>query len=137
MCGIVGIAQQSGRHRFGAADGGELHRRSGMGLVSEVLRPKVLDDLPGQSAIGHVRYSTAGDPNPANAQPFLMRHHRGPIAVAHNGNLVDAAKVRAELEEEGSIFQTQTDTETVLHLVARSRVAARSSMREELSGSSS
>ena len=84
--------------------------------------PEVLAGLPGASAVGHVRYSTAGDPNPANAQPFLMRHHRGPIAVAHNGNLVDASLVRTELEDDGSIFQTHTDTETILHLVARSKV---------------
>jgi amidophosphoribosyltransferase len=70
-----------------------------------------------------VRYSTSGASDPRNAQPFLLRHHRGPIAVAHNGNLVDAALVRAELEFEGAIFQTTTDTETILHLVARSRAS--------------
>jgi amidophosphoribosyltransferase len=74
-------------------------------------------------SIGHVRYSTAGDSNPANAQPFLLQHHRGPIAVAHNGNLVDGAAARAELEGEGAIFQTTTDTEVLLHLIARSRAA--------------
>jgi amidophosphoribosyltransferase len=68
-----------------------------------------------------VRYSTSGDSNPANAQPFLLRHHRGPIAVAHNGNLVDAALIRSDLEGDGAIFQTTTDTEVLLHLVARSK----------------
>jgi len=70
-----------------------------------------------------VRYSTAGSSTGVNAQPFLLRHHRGPIAVAHNGNLVDAALVRSSLEFEGAIFQSTTDTETILHLIARSRAA--------------
>jgi amidophosphoribosyltransferase len=139
MCGIVGIfghheaatlaylglyaLQHRGQESAGivTADGGELARRAGMGHVADVFSRRVLSELPGTSAIGHVRYSTSGDSNPGNAQPFLLRHHRGPIAVAHNGNLVDAALVRAELEGEGSIFQTTTDTETILHLVARSR----------------
>ena len=80
-----------------------------------------MEALPGPHSIGHVRYSTAGDSNPANAQPFLMQHHRGPIAVGHNGNLVDAAELKAELEAEGAIFQTTTDTEVLLHLIARSK----------------
>ena len=92
-----------------------------MGLVADVFSREILEALPGQAAIGHVRYSTAGDSNPANAQPFLLQHHRGPIAVAHNGNLVDATRVRNELELEGSIFQTTTDTEVILHLAARSK----------------
>ncbi len=139
MCGIVGIfghpeaanlaylglyaLQHRGQESAGivTADGGRLVRRAGMGHVAEVFSRDVLSALPGRCAIGHVRYSTAGDSNPANAQPFLLQHHRGPIAVAHNGNLVDAALVRAELEGDGSIFQTTTDTEAILHLVARSR----------------
>jgi amidophosphoribosyltransferase len=141
MCGIVGIfghpraaelaqtclfgLQHRGQESAGivSADGNLLARRAGMGLVADVFSPAVLRELTGTSAIGHVRYSTAGDSNPSNAQPFLMQHHRGPIAVAHNGNLVDAPLVRAEMEDEGSIFQTTTDTETLLHLVARSRTA--------------
>jgi amidophosphoribosyltransferase len=141
MCGIVGIfghqeastlaylglyaLQHRGQESAGivTADRSELTRRAGMGLVADVFSRDLLGQLPGEAAIGHVRYSTAGDPNPANAQPFLLRHHRGPIAVAHNGNLVDAALVRDELEDEGSIFQTTTDTEAILHLVARSRSA--------------
>ncbi len=139
MCGIVGIfghpeastvaylglyaLQHRGQESAGmvTCDGNELHRRARMGMVPDIFSRKVLDELPGRAAIGHVRYSTSGDSNPANAQPFLLRHHRGPIAVAHNGNLVDAALVREDLENEGAIFQTTTDTETILHLVARSR----------------
>ncbi len=139
MCGIVGIfghpeasklaclalyaLQHRGQESAGivTADGRQLHRRAGMGHVSEVFSRDVLGALPGDCALGHVRYSTYGDSDPANAQPFLVRHHRGPIAVAHNGNLVDAGLLRGDLEGEGSIFQTTTDTEAVLHLVARSR----------------
>jgi amidophosphoribosyltransferase len=139
MCGIVGIfghpeaatlaylglyaLQHRGQESVGivTADGDMLHRRARMGLVADVFSRDVLEQLPGNHAIGHVRYSTSGDSNPANAQPFLLQHHRGPIALAHNGNLVDAALVRDQLEGEGSIFQTTTDTETILHLVARSQ----------------
>jgi amidophosphoribosyltransferase len=140
MCGIVGIfghadaarlaatglfaLQHRGQESAGvvAADGSELRRRGAMGLVADVFSCGV-EDLSGPAAIGHVRYSTAGDSNPVNAQPFLMRHHRGPIAVAHNGNLVDAVLTRTELEDDGAIFQTTTDTEVLLHLVARSKAA--------------
>ena len=140
MCGIVGIfghpeaaklsylglyaLQHRGQESAGivSAEGPELTRRGGMGHVADVFSREVIEELKGPIAIGHVRYSTAGDSNPANAQPFLLRHHRGPIAVAHNGNLVDAAQVRSELEADGAIFQTTTDTEVLLHLVARSKV---------------
>jgi len=141
MCGIVGIfghpeaatlaylglyaLQHRGQESAGivTADGHRLTRRAGMGLVADVFSRDVLEQLPGKAAIGHVRYSTAGDSNPANAQPFLLQHHRGPIAVAHNGNLVDAAGIRADLEADGAIFQTTTDTEVILHLTARSKAA--------------
>ncbi len=141
MCGIVGIfghpeastlaylslyaLQHRGQESAGivAADGGELTRRVGMGHVADVFSRSKLEELPGTGAIGHVRYSTSGDSNRANAQPFLFRHHRGPIAIAHNGNLVNAGVLRSQLEEDGSIFQTTSDTETVLHLAARARVA--------------
>ncbi len=140
MCGIVGIfghpeaaklsylglyaLQHRGQESAGivSAEGPELTRRGGMGHVADVFSREVIEDLLGSIAIGHVRYSTAGDSNPANAQPFLLRHHRGPIAVAHNGNLVDATMIRSDLEADGAIFQTTTDTEVLLHLVARSRV---------------
>jgi len=140
VCGIVGIfghpeaaklsylglyaLQHRGQESAGivSAEGPTLTRRGGMGHVADVFSREVIEDLRGPIAIGHVRYSTAGDSNPANAQPFLLRHHRGPIAVAHNGNLVDAAAIRADLEGDGAIFQTTTDTEVLLHLVARSKV---------------
>jgi amidophosphoribosyltransferase len=141
MCGIFGIfghpeaakltylglyaLQHRGQESAGivTAEGSTMRRRVGMGYVADVFSRDALAELPGTAAIGHVRYSTAGDSVFTNAQPFLLRHHRGPIAVAHNGNLVDAAFVRSELESEGSIFQTTTDTEAILHLVARSRAA--------------
>lgn len=141
MCGIVGIfghpeastlaylalyaLQHRGQESAGivTGDSTELHRRAGVGHVADVFSREVLDQLPGTMAVGHVRYSTSGDPNPANAQPFLLRHHRGPIAISHNGNLVNAAKIRDDLESEGSIFQTTSDTETIPHLVARARTA--------------
>ncbi len=141
MCGIVGIfghpeastlaylslyaLQHRGQESAGivAADGGELTRRVGMGHVADVFSKSKLEELPGTGAIGHVRYSTSGDSNRANAQPLMFRHHRGPIAIAHNGNLVNAGVLRSQLEEDGSIFQTTSDTETVLHLAARAKVA--------------
>jgi amidophosphoribosyltransferase len=140
VCGIVGIfghpeaaklsylglyaLQHRGQESAGivSAEGPELTRRGGMGHVADVFTKDVIAELRGPLAIGHVRYSTSGDSNPANAQPFLLRHHRGPIAVAHNGNLVDAAAMRLELENDGAIFQTTTDTEVLLHLIARSKV---------------
>jgi amidophosphoribosyltransferase len=79
-----------------------------------------LQKLPGDRAVGHVRYSTAGETVATNAQPYLIECHRGPIAVGHNGNLVNAAILRQELEAAGSIFQSTSDTEVVLHLYARS-----------------
>jgi amidophosphoribosyltransferase len=103
------------------AERGQMTRRAGMGHVADVFSRELLEQLPGEAAIGHVRYSTSGDSSPANAQPFLMRHHRGPIAIAHNGNLVNAGLLRGELEAEGSIFQTNSDTETVLHLAAKAK----------------
>jgi amidophosphoribosyltransferase len=141
MCGIVGIfghpeastlaslalyaLQHRGQESAGivSADGSSLERRAGMGLVADLCSRPVLDALPGRAAIGHVRYSTAGESHAANAQPFLLRDHRGPVAIGHNGNLVNAASLRAELEADGSIFQSTTDTEIILHLAARSRAS--------------
>ena len=92
----------------------------GMGLVSQVFDPPDLDRLKdGTRAIGHVRYSTTGSSNLKNAQPFTVDTSRGRLAIAHNGNLVNAAALRAELEERGSIFQTTVDSEIVLHLLAQ------------------
>lgn len=93
----------------------------GMGLVSQVFAQPDLDALEGTRAIGHVRYSTTGSSTRRNAQPFVVDTARGQIAIAHNGNLVNAAELRAELEAKGSIFQTTVDSEIVLHLLAQPR----------------
>jgi len=103
-----------------AGDGKRLHLEKGMGLVNDVFTESRLESLPGDRAIGHVRYSTAGDTVASNAQPYLIDCHRGPIAVGHNGNLVNAGILRRELEAAGSIFQSTSDTEVILHLYARS-----------------
>jgi amidophosphoribosyltransferase len=91
----------------------------GMGLVSQVFHSRDLQRLKGNRAIGHVRYSTTGSSNLKNAQPFVVDTARGRLAIAHNGNLVNAAALRAEIEERGSIFQTTVDSEIVLHLLAQ------------------
>ncbi len=104
-----------------ASDGKTIQCEKHMGLVAEIFTPEVLGRLPGELAIGHTRYSTAGDTVLLNAQPFSVACNKGQIAVAHNGNLTNAAEVRGQLEREGSIFQASSDTEVILHLVARSR----------------
>jgi amidophosphoribosyltransferase len=93
-----------------------IHR--GMGLVSQVFGEKELESVKGNRAIGHVRYSTTGSSNLKNAQPFVVDCARGQLAIAHNGNLVNAAILREELESRGSIFQTTVDSEIILHLLA-------------------
>ena len=100
-------------------DGKSYRTHKGMGLVSQVFQPGDLEKLQGNRAIGHVRYSTTGSSNLKNAQPFLVDTARGQLAIAHNGNLVNAAALRSELEERGSIFQTTVDSEIVLHLLAQ------------------
>ncbi len=92
-----------------------------MGLVADIFTEDVLSKIRGTLAIGHTRYSTAGDSALLNAQPILVQSSKGSIAVAHNGNLVNAAEVRGRLERQGSIFQTNSDTEVILHLIALSR----------------
>ncbi len=96
----------------------------GEGLVSEVFAdPKVFKSLPGMKAIGHNRYSTTGSSNSIkNIQPFVVNYRLGNLAVAHNGNLTNAKKLREELVNEGAIFQTTSDTEVILHLIARSKL---------------
>jgi len=98
---------------------GKLHGHTGMGLAGEVFTPEILENLKGTSAIGHVRYSTTGSSNAKNAQPILVDYARGQLAIGHNGNLVNARALREELEASGSIFQTTTDSETIIHLLAR------------------
>ncbi|MFO7812427.1 MAG: class II glutamine amidotransferase, partial [Pelovirga sp.] len=102
-CGIV------------ASDGLNLKSHLGMGLVADVFRrDDIFERLPGSSAIGHVRYSTAGGNDMKNVQPIVVDYSRGSIAVAHNGNLVNAQEVRNALEKSGSIFSTTSDTETII-----------------------
>jgi amidophosphoribosyltransferase len=103
-----------------ASDGVQLRLEKGMGLVNDIFVDGKLDGLTGDRAMGHVRYSTAGDTVKVNAQPILIECHRGPIALGHNGNLVNAPLLRHELEAAGSIFQSTSDTEVILHLYARS-----------------
>jgi amidophosphoribosyltransferase len=104
-----------------SSDGRRIHSHKSMGHVADIFTPEVLGQLPGDHAIGHTRYSTAGDTVLLNAQPFSVACNKGKIAVAHNGNITNAAELRRELEREGSIFQASSDTEVILHLVARSR----------------
>jgi len=104
-----------------SADGEKMHLSRAMGHVADAFDERTLEGLPGHLAIGHTRYSTAGDSNLLNAQPILIDCAHGQIAIAHNGNLVNARELRDQLVRDGSIFQTSSDTEVVLHLYARSR----------------
>jgi amidophosphoribosyltransferase len=109
-CGIV------------SSDGVALHAHKNMGLVADVFGdPEIFKQLPGKSAIGHVRYSTTGSSVVKNVQPLMVDYSRGSIAVAHNGNLVNAQLIKDELEAWGSIFQTTMDTEIIVHLLATSK----------------
>jgi amidophosphoribosyltransferase len=103
-----------------SSDGQRLHSHRQMGLVQDVFQPDVLAGLKGTLAIGHTRYSTAGDTSLANAQPIVIDCNKGPLAVGHNGNLTNALECRRRLEHRGSIFQTTSDTEVIVHMVARS-----------------
>ena len=139
VCGIFGIynhpeasnhtylglyaLQHRGQESAGivSSDGKQLHPYRQMGLVSEVFNRDILKKLSGKNAIGHVRYSTAGSSELKNAQPFAIDTHRGGLAIAHNGNLTNAFLIRSELESKGSIFQSNMDTEVIIHLMARSK----------------
>ncbi|MGA8230574.1 MAG: amidophosphoribosyltransferase, partial [Candidatus Acidiferrales bacterium] len=114
--------QHRGQESAGVAssDGTEIHCHKDMGLVQDIFTPEVLDRLPGASAIGHTRYSTAGDTNLNNAQPVVIECNKGKLALGHNGNLTNALELRRKLEHRGSIFQTTSDTEVIVHLIARS-----------------
>lgn len=101
-------------------DGKMMHVRKEMGLVSEVFDEQTLRRLPGRMAIGHTRYSTTGSSTLKNSQPLVVTYAKGSIAVAHNGNLVNAVELRRKLETDGSIFQTTVDSEIMLHMLARS-----------------
>src|SRR5579862_7669651 len=115
--------QHRGQESAGIAtsDGMSLHIHKSMGLVADIFVEDVLTTLRGTLAIGHTRYSTAGDSALMNAQPILVQSNKGAIALAHNGNLVNAHLVRQRLESQGSIFQTNSDTEVIVHLIALSR----------------
>ncbi|HEX2224850.1 MAG TPA: amidophosphoribosyltransferase [Thermoanaerobaculia bacterium] len=137
MCGIFGIEntdeaarlaylglyalQHRGQESAGIVtwDGTKLHLQRGMGEVADLFPEAVLERLPGRRAIGHTRYSTAGSSVISNAQPIVVRTSMGSLALVHNGNLVNPMEIRTRLEAEGSIFQTTSDTEVILHLMAR------------------
>jgi amidophosphoribosyltransferase len=139
MCGVFGIhghdeaaniaylgmhaLQHRGQESAGlvAVDDGQLRRHAAMGLVSDAFNRETLARLPGVTAIGHLRYSTAGSSEVRNAQPFMFEYAGGQLAIAHNGNIVNANELRAELEASGSIFQTSSDTEVIVHLMAKAR----------------
>src|SRR2546425_3419991 len=104
-----------------SADGAQLYADRGMGHVNDIFREENLARLPGNVAIGHVRYSTAGKVSINEAQPFAVKCSFGQIALCHNGNLPDATESRYQLEQEGAIFSSTSDTEVVLHRIARSR----------------
>ncbi len=109
-CGIVSVDQSEG---FG--------RVRGEGLVTEVFNETKLEKLPGTMAIGHVRYSTSGGNSAENIQPFLFRHHSGDFAMAHNGNLVNSDELRRHLEQNGSLFQSSSDSEVLAHLIKKDK----------------
>jgi amidophosphoribosyltransferase len=138
-CGVVGVSgidgaaelaflglyalQHRGQETAGicAIEGGEARLRKGKGLVADVFRAENLIKLPGRTALGHVRYSTSGGSRTRNAQPIMVRYAEGDLAVSHNGNLTNAHELKKKLVEEGAIFQTSSDSEVIVHLIARSR----------------
>src|SRR5499425_1554002 len=138
-CGVVGVfghaeaaklvylglyaLQHRGQESAGivSSDGAELYLQRAMGEVEEIFTPEVLRKLPGSLAIGHTRYSTAGDKALLNAQPIVIDCNKGKVALGHNGNLTNAQEWRRKLEHRGSIFQSNSDTEVIVHLLARSQ----------------
>lgn len=139
MCSVIGLfnvpeaakyayfglfsLQHRGQEAAGIAssDGERIHITKDRGLVTQVFDEKKLSKLIGNSAVGHTRYSTAGEDSVLDAQPIFARYDLGQIAVVHNGNLTNAKVVRKELIKEGAIFQTFMDTENIIHLIARSQ----------------
>jgi amidophosphoribosyltransferase len=139
MCGVVGISgidnaaglaflamyalQHRGQEAAGIAafDGEVARAHKGVGLVSDVFSPQTLSRLEGSTAVGHVRYSTAGGNDVANVQPITARYARGNMALAHNGNLTNHLDLRTRLVDEGAIFRSSSDSETLVHLIAKSR----------------
>jgi amidophosphoribosyltransferase len=152
MCGIVGVQgidraaevaylglyalQHRGQEAAGicSTSNGQAHLHKATGLVVDGFDDTVIRALPGRTAIGHTRYSTAGGAGLINAQPIVVRYHKGDLALVHNGNLTNARVLRSQLEQEGALFQTTVDTEVIVHLIARSRAASLDDqLREALS----
>ena len=139
QCGVVGVfghkeaanmtylglyaLQHRGQESSGivSTDGKKFHQQKGMGLVADVFTKDQLKKLHGDAAIGHNRYSTTGGETIRNIQPFYADLHGGAISIAHNGNLTNALLLREQMVREGAIFQTTSDTETIVQLVARSK----------------
>src|SRR2546421_3625408 len=139
MCGIFGIANHSDasqmtylglyalQHRgqestgISSSDGDQVYTHKSMGYVADVFSEDVIAKLKGINAIGHTRYSTAGDSNEGNAQPIVVKCTYGTVALVHNGNLINAVTLREGLEQQGAIFQSTSDSEVILHLLARSQ----------------
>lgn len=113
--------EAAGIAAFDRTAGGSSRLHRAAGLVSDAFTRTVLSELHGDTAVGHIRYSTAGGAGLHNAQPLLVRYSEGDLALAHNGNLTNAQELREELVREGSLFQTSIDSEVIVHLVARSR----------------
>ena len=151
MCGIIGVynnpeaatlaymglyaQQHRGQEGAGviSSDGNKLHRHMGQGLVSDVFSDSsIFESLPGHSSIGHVRYSTTGDSDPRNVGPLTFNVGDEFVSIAHNGNLVNLDQTRKDLQENGALFQTSTDTEIIIHLLAREKG---NSIDERLEGS--
>lgn len=139
MCGIVGVSgidhaaeqaflglyalQHRGQEAAGlcSVDEGTAHLKKASGLVADAFDDETMRGLPGRTALGHTRYSTAGGPGLVNAQPLLVRYHQGDLAVVHNGNITNAEALRDDLVRAGALFQGTIDTEVVVHLVAHSQ----------------
>lgn len=139
MCGVIGVynisdastlaylglysQQHRGQESAGIVTGqdGQFFMHHSMGLVADIFKHRTLERLPGKSAIGHVRYSTSGESHIKNCQPFTVQYSHGSLAVAHNGNIVNASKLREKFEKEGAIFQSSMDTEVIVHLLAKSK----------------
>ena len=123
----VGLAtlQHRGEETCGIAinDGGVIKNYKDVGLVSSVFKQHILEEMPlGKMSIGHVRYSTTGEPKKENAQPMVTRHAKGNLAVVHNGNLTNAYELRQELQKNGAIFDSTSDTEVICYIIARERL---------------
>jgi amidophosphoribosyltransferase len=153
MCGVIGVSgvpdaarvaylglyalQHRGQESAGIVTidaQTQAHSRRGMGLVGDIFNAGDLADMPGDVAVGHTRYSTTGSSVIANAQPCAANYRCGPLALAHNGNLTNAAALKQELVAQGAIFQSSSDSEVIVHLIARSTAAdPEAQIREALS----